>query len=170
MGFIPARCTQCGAAIEVDDTKEAGICKHCGTAFVTEKAIHNYNTYVTNNYDGANINIINQGNPDYQCPKCKSEDIKALKVLEKKPTYKSYKTKYVSFYALGFMFFFAAITVPNSTTAVVLSIVFFVLGYSYHALHKSGYREACERLKTWKSGYRCMRCGEQFSLPDNKEK
>ena len=64
MGFIPARCTQCGAAIEVDDTKEAGICKHCGTAFVTEKAINNYNTYVTNNYDGANINIINQGNPD----------------------------------------------------------------------------------------------------------
>ena len=43
MGFVAAKCTQCGANIEVDDTKEAGICKFCGTAFVTEKAINNYN-------------------------------------------------------------------------------------------------------------------------------
>ena len=41
MGFVAAKCTQCGANIEVDDTKEAGICKFCGTAFVTEKAINN---------------------------------------------------------------------------------------------------------------------------------
>ena len=43
-GFIAAKCTQCGANIEVDDTKEAGICKYCGNAFVTEKVINNYNT------------------------------------------------------------------------------------------------------------------------------
>lgn len=42
MAFIAAKCTQCGANIEVDDSKEAGICPHCGTAFVTEKAINNY--------------------------------------------------------------------------------------------------------------------------------
>ena len=60
MGFVAAKCTQCGANIEVDDTKEAGICKFCGTAFVTEKAINNYNTYVTNNnnFAGANINVM----------------------------------------------------------------------------------------------------------------
>ena len=58
MAFIPARCTQCGANIEVDDTKDAGICKHCGTAFVTKKAINNYNTYVTNDFTGANVNIV----------------------------------------------------------------------------------------------------------------
>ena len=40
----PAICTQCGANIEVDETREAGICTHCGTAFITEKAINNYNT------------------------------------------------------------------------------------------------------------------------------
>lgn len=59
MGVVAARCTQCGANIEVDQTKEAGICKYCGTAFITEKAISNYNTYVTNNnnFEGANINI-----------------------------------------------------------------------------------------------------------------
>lgn len=60
MGFVAAKCTQCGANIEVDDTKEAGICQHCGTAFITEKAINNYNTYITNNnnFAGANINIV----------------------------------------------------------------------------------------------------------------
>lgn len=60
MGFVAAKCTECGANIEVDDTKEAGICKYCGTAFVTEKAIKNYNTYITNNnnFAGANINVV----------------------------------------------------------------------------------------------------------------
>ena len=167
MGFIAARCTQCGAEIEVDDTKEAGICKYCGTAFITEKAINNYNTYITNNYDGANINIINQDNPDYQCPKCKSGDIKALKISEKKPTYKSYKTKYMSFYALGFLFLFTAVVTADGT-GFGMAVVFLILGYSYHAMHKSGYREACAKLKVWKSQYKCMRCGEQFSLDENK--
>lgn len=51
MALVPAKCTQCGGQIEVDDTKEAGICKHCGTAFITEKAINNYTTVhnITNN-------------------------------------------------------------------------------------------------------------------------
>lgn len=40
----PAICTQCGGRIEVDETKEAGICAHCGTAFITEKVINNYTT------------------------------------------------------------------------------------------------------------------------------
>ncbi len=54
MSLKPAICTQCGAKIEVDDSKEAGICKHCGTAFITEKVIANY----TNNYTTVN-NITN---------------------------------------------------------------------------------------------------------------
>ena len=60
MPLVPAKCTQCGANIEIDDTKEAGICQYCGTAFITEKAINNYNTYVTNNnnFSGANINVV----------------------------------------------------------------------------------------------------------------
>ena len=57
--MIAAKCTNCGANIQVDETKEAGICESCGTAFVTEKAINNYNTYITTNNDfsGANINV-----------------------------------------------------------------------------------------------------------------
>jgi|GEM_PF-851516 len=64
MGFIAAKCTQCGANIQVDDSKEAGICSHCKTAFVTEKAINNYSTYVTNNNNYAGATII--GNNELQ--------------------------------------------------------------------------------------------------------
>lgn len=70
MPFVPAICTQCGAQIEVDDTHEAGICQHCGTAFITEKAINNYTTNITNNivnnnnFSGANVTIQNNANID----------------------------------------------------------------------------------------------------------
>ena len=37
MALIAAKCTQCGADIEVDETKEGGVCKNCGTPFITEK-------------------------------------------------------------------------------------------------------------------------------------
>lgn len=57
MAFVPAICSQCGAKLKVDDSKEAGVCEYCGTPFVTEKAIKNYTTNITNNYNGANINM-----------------------------------------------------------------------------------------------------------------
>ncbi len=57
MGLVAAKCTQCGANIEVDASQEAGICKYCGTAYITEKAINNYNI-VNNNYINAeNLNL-----------------------------------------------------------------------------------------------------------------
>lgn len=55
MSLVAARCTQCGANIEVDPTKEAGICPNCNTAFIIEKAINNYN--VNYNINNANITI-----------------------------------------------------------------------------------------------------------------
>lgn len=49
MPIVPAICTQCGAQLDVDDSKEAAVCPYCNTAFIVEKAINNYhNTYVTN--------------------------------------------------------------------------------------------------------------------------
>lgn len=59
MALVPAICTQCGAQIEVDDTHEAGICKFCGTAFITEKAINNYVVNNTINVQNASINVSN---------------------------------------------------------------------------------------------------------------
>ncbi len=68
MALVPAKCTQCGGNIEVDNTHEAGICKFCGTPFVTEKAIYNYNTTIVNNnnFAGANITISNGDIENYR--------------------------------------------------------------------------------------------------------
>lgn len=64
MAMIPAKCTNCGANIHVDDLKEAGICEACGTAFITEKVINNYNT--TNNYHADVVNVYNATNEDFE--------------------------------------------------------------------------------------------------------
>ncbi|MBR4800778.1 MAG: hypothetical protein IK048_03835 [Clostridia bacterium] len=52
MGIVAAKCPSCGANLNVDDTKDAGICESCGTAFITEKAINNY---ITHNHNTTNV-------------------------------------------------------------------------------------------------------------------
>ncbi len=42
MALVPAKCTQCGAQIEVDNTQESGTCQYCGRVFITEKALDYY--------------------------------------------------------------------------------------------------------------------------------
>ena len=70
MPFVPAICTQCGAKIEVDNTKDAAICQYCGTPFIVEKAINFYNTYNTthntNHINAQVVNIINSDNSDFE--------------------------------------------------------------------------------------------------------
>lgn len=44
MSLVAAKCTQCGAILDVDSSMEAAVCPHCRTPFITEKAINNYNT------------------------------------------------------------------------------------------------------------------------------
>lgn len=61
MGLLNAKCVNCGATIKVDESKEATICKYCGSAFVTENAINNYNMHITNNMNIANANILVSG-------------------------------------------------------------------------------------------------------------
>ena len=55
MPLVAAKCTSCGASLEVDSTKEAAVCPYCGTAYIVEKAINNYNT--TNNITADVVNI-----------------------------------------------------------------------------------------------------------------
>ena len=65
----PAKCTQCGDSIIVDETKEAGICPSCGTAFVTEKVITNYvNNYNTVHNITENVTKIIMGNEKDEAP------------------------------------------------------------------------------------------------------
>ncbi|MBR0401992.1 MAG: hypothetical protein IJH73_05720 [Lachnospiraceae bacterium] len=39
MELVPAKCTECGAILQVDPSKDAWICDHCGTPFIVEKGI-----------------------------------------------------------------------------------------------------------------------------------
>lgn len=56
MPLVAAQCTNCGAALQVDNTKDAAVCQYCGSAFIVEKAIHNYE--INNTYQIENANII----------------------------------------------------------------------------------------------------------------
>lgn len=63
MPIIPAKCTNCGASLDVDNTKDAAICPHCGSAFIVEKAINNYNT--TNHIPADTVNIYGGNGADF---------------------------------------------------------------------------------------------------------
>jgi len=58
MALVPARCTQCAGQIEVDNTRDAGICTHCGTAFITEKVVNNFVTNINNTQNISNTQNI----------------------------------------------------------------------------------------------------------------
>ncbi len=58
MFLIPAKCTQCGANLKVDPTKEAAICSFCGTPFITQKAINNYNTTNVTNIGNLHADVV----------------------------------------------------------------------------------------------------------------
>lgn len=53
MAMVAAKCTMCGSSIKVDDSKEKGVCEHCGTEFITEKVINVTN--ITNVDKSTNI-------------------------------------------------------------------------------------------------------------------
>ncbi len=55
MPLIKASCSNCNAAIEIDDMQDSGICPYCGTKYIREKIVNNYN--IVNNYAGATINV-----------------------------------------------------------------------------------------------------------------
>ena len=61
MPLVNAKCTNCGGALKVDDTKEAAICEYCGSPFIVEKAINNYNYHITNNITAQNVIIAGKG-------------------------------------------------------------------------------------------------------------
>ncbi len=63
MPFVPARCTQCGAELSVDSSKDAAICNYCGTPFVVEKAINNYT--VNQNINASVVNVYGGGASDF---------------------------------------------------------------------------------------------------------
>lgn len=44
MPLLQCKCPNCGANIKIDENQKKGICEHCGTEYVTEDIINNYQT------------------------------------------------------------------------------------------------------------------------------
>jgi DNA-directed RNA polymerase subunit RPC12/RpoP len=61
MALIAAKCTQCGAELQVESTNDATICSYCGSPFITQKAINHYQ--VTNKINADTVHIY--GYADY---------------------------------------------------------------------------------------------------------
>lgn len=64
MPLVNAKCTNCGANLNVDNTKDAAVCTFCGSAFIVEKAIKNYNYNITNNVNAQNVVITGKGSAE----------------------------------------------------------------------------------------------------------
>lgn len=64
MPLVPGICTQCGATLSADNSKDCMICPYCGTPFIVEKAINHFqNTYnisnsVVNFYGGESRDFV----------------------------------------------------------------------------------------------------------------
>lgn len=57
MGFIPMICPQCGAQVQLDESREFGFCSYCGTKIVQEKVVveHRGNVGVDHSTEIANL-------------------------------------------------------------------------------------------------------------------
>ena len=60
MSLVQAKCPNCNAQINVDNTKEAAVCEFCGTPYVVEKAIQS--VISTSSINNSVINIYNSNN------------------------------------------------------------------------------------------------------------
>lgn len=66
MPLVNAKCTNCGANLKVDSGKDAAICEYCGTAFIVEKAVNNYNVINNNNINASVVNMYGSQITDFQ--------------------------------------------------------------------------------------------------------
>lgn len=55
--LIPAKCTSCGATLEVDASQHTAICPYCNSSYIVEQAINNYNINVNGNLNVENATI-----------------------------------------------------------------------------------------------------------------
>ena len=63
MALVNVKCTNCGGTLQVDDSREAEICPYCGSAFVVEKAVQNFN--VINNISAEVVHIYGKTESDF---------------------------------------------------------------------------------------------------------
>ena len=62
MPLVPAVCPNCRGTLEVNSAQDAAICRFCGTPFIVEKAINQFN--ITNNFNANVVNFYGGSNSD----------------------------------------------------------------------------------------------------------
>ncbi len=55
--LVPAKCTNCGGQLTVDEKQKSAICPFCNSSFIVEQAINNYNVQVSGNLNVGNATI-----------------------------------------------------------------------------------------------------------------
>lgn len=63
MPLVQAKCTNCGANLEINNTLDAAVCPYCNAAFIVGKAINNYNT--TNHINAGVVNVYGGNSVDF---------------------------------------------------------------------------------------------------------
>ena len=63
MPLVNAKCTNCGGTLQVDNAKEAAVCPFCGSAFIVEKAVQNYN--IVNKIQANVVNVYGEQQKDF---------------------------------------------------------------------------------------------------------
>jgi len=64
--LVPAKCTNCGGQLTVNENQKSAICPFCNSSFIVEQAINNYNVQINGNMSignaTININGVNTAN------------------------------------------------------------------------------------------------------------
>ena len=64
MPLVQAKCPNCNGVLTVDSNKEAAICQSCGSPFIVEKAINQYN--INNNIQADVVNVYSDKLNDFE--------------------------------------------------------------------------------------------------------
>lgn len=64
MPLVLAKCTNCNANLEVNNSRSTAICPYCKSTYIVQDAIQKYNINVTNNFVAKNVNVIQESEFD----------------------------------------------------------------------------------------------------------
>lgn len=64
MPLVQAKCPNCNGVISVDPSKEAAVCQSCGSPFIVEKAINQYN--INNNIRADVVNVYSDKSIEFE--------------------------------------------------------------------------------------------------------
>lgn len=60
MPLVKGQCVNCGAILELDFNTKSGVCRHCGTPYISEDVINNYVTNHHYHIENANIEMVDE--------------------------------------------------------------------------------------------------------------